>query len=60
MGTDWPYDMAEPDPVGFVESCKGLTAADKAKIHGLNAAKLLGIKAKKPAAKKPAPKRKRR
>jgi aminocarboxymuconate-semialdehyde decarboxylase len=61
MGTDWPYDMAEPDPVGFVESCKGLTAADKAKIHGLNAAKLLGIKARKPAAaKKAAPRRRRR
>jgi aminocarboxymuconate-semialdehyde decarboxylase len=61
MGTDWPYDMAEPDPVGFVESCKGLSAADKAKIHGLNAAKLLGIRAKKPAArKKSTPRRKRR
>jgi len=60
MGTDWPYDMAEPDPVGFVESCKGLTAADKAKIHGLNAAKLLGVRAKKPAAKKPAPRKRRR
>jgi aminocarboxymuconate-semialdehyde decarboxylase len=60
MGTDWPYDMAEPDPVGFVESCEGLTAADKAKIHGLNAAKLLGVKPRKPAAKKPASKRKRR
>jgi aminocarboxymuconate-semialdehyde decarboxylase len=52
MGTDWPYDMAEPDPVWFVESCKGLTALEKAQIHGLNAAKLLGLRAKKPAPKK--------
>src|SRR5262249_11408843 len=59
MGTDWPYEMAEPDPVGFVDSCKGLSAADKAKIHGLNAAKLLGLRAKKPTpAKKSAPPRK--
>jgi aminocarboxymuconate-semialdehyde decarboxylase len=58
MGTDWPYDMAEPDPVGFVASCAGLSAADKAKIHGLNAAKLLGIKV--PAKAKPKPKAKPR
>jgi aminocarboxymuconate-semialdehyde decarboxylase len=60
MGTDWPYDMAEPDPVGFVASCKGLSAADKAKIHGLNAAKLLGLRAKKPAAAKKTSTRRRK
>ncbi len=56
LGTDWPYDMAETDPVGFVESCKGLTAAERAQIEGLNAAKLLGLKLPKakPAARKPA------
>jgi aminocarboxymuconate-semialdehyde decarboxylase len=60
MGTDWPYDMAEPDPVRFVESCKGLTAKQKAQIHGLNAAKLLGFKPAKPKAKAPAKKKRRR
>ena len=43
MGTDYPYDMAEPDPVGHVESVKGLSEDDKALVMGLNAAQLLGI-----------------
>lgn len=40
MGTDYPFDMAEPDPVGFHA---GLAADDRARILGLNAAELLGI-----------------
>ena len=43
MGTDYPYDMAEPDPVGHVESVQGLSEDDKALVMGANAAKLLGI-----------------
>ncbi|MEK9661666.1 MAG: amidohydrolase family protein [Alphaproteobacteria bacterium] len=43
MGTDWPYDMAEPDPVGHVDSVKGLSKKDKALIWGGNAARLLGL-----------------
>jgi len=43
MGTDYPYDMAETDPVGHVESVKGLSDADKAQVMGTNAARLLGI-----------------
>ena len=57
LGTDYPYDMALPNPVGFVNGAK-LTRADKASILGGNAAKLLKIKmppgnarAKKPAAR---------
>ena len=43
MGTDYPYDMAEPDPVGHVNSVKGLSEDDKALVMGKNAAYLLGI-----------------
>ena len=44
LGTDYPFDMALPDPVGFVSSAKKLSPADKACILGGNAAKLLGLK----------------
>ncbi len=40
LGTDYPFDMAEPDPVGFHSR---LSDADQAKIMGLNAAELLGM-----------------
>ena len=54
LGTDYPYDMGEADPVGFIGSSK-LGAAEKARMMGLNAARLLKIKvpkAAKPRAKK--------
>lgn len=40
MGTDYPFDMGEPDPVGFHAR---LSSADRKKILGLNAADLLGL-----------------
>ena len=40
MGSDYPFDMAEPDPVGFLS---GLAEEDRTKVIGGNAAKLLGI-----------------
>lgn len=43
VGTDYPYDMGWYDPRGFVDGCKFLNDADKAKIKGLNAARLLKI-----------------
>jgi aminocarboxymuconate-semialdehyde decarboxylase len=40
MGTDYPFDMAERDPVG---SHAGLDEEAKKRILGLNAAELLGL-----------------
>ena len=42
MGTDYPYDMAETDPVGHVNGAD-LSEAQKAAIIGGNAAKLLNL-----------------
>ena len=46
LGSDYPFDMAEPDPVGFVTGAK-LSPADKAAILGTNAAKLLKVRVPK-------------
>ncbi len=43
LGTDYPYDMAEADPVNFILSAPGLTPEDQANICGANAARLLGM-----------------
>ena len=40
LGTDYPFDMSEPDPIGFHSR---LAEEDQAKILGLNAAELLGL-----------------
>lgn len=43
MGTDYPYDMAEADPVAFVNSVEGLTESDIGAILGGNALRLLNL-----------------
>ena len=40
LGTDYPFDMAEPDPVGFHAH---LDEDDRRRIMGANAAELLGL-----------------
>ena len=43
MGTDYPYDMAEDDPIEHVIGTNGLTKADIEKITGSNACSLFKI-----------------
>jgi aminocarboxymuconate-semialdehyde decarboxylase len=44
LGTDYPYDMGMEHPVDFIGGAKGLSAPDKEKIMGGNAARLLKIR----------------
>ena len=44
MGTDYPYDMAEDDPIEHVIGTEGLTENDISLITGGNACKLFKIK----------------
>ena len=43
MGTDYPYDMAESDPIGHVASAGTLDEASIAAIVGGNARRLLSL-----------------
>jgi len=43
MGTDYPYDMAEADPIGHLRSVDGLDEATVEKLAGGNAQKLFRI-----------------
>lgn len=43
LGTDYPFDMAEPEPLAFHAH---LDERDQAKVLGLNAAALLGLSAR--------------
>jgi aminocarboxymuconate-semialdehyde decarboxylase len=43
MGTDYPADMGEVDPIGFIESAPGLDDSERRAILGRNAARLLNI-----------------
>ena len=43
LGTDYPFDMGETDPVGHIGGVRSLSRADKEKLWGGNAARLLRI-----------------
>jgi aminocarboxymuconate-semialdehyde decarboxylase len=43
MGTDYPFDMADFDPIGHVASVEHFDLTTIAAIAGGNARKLLGI-----------------
>lgn len=43
LGTDFPFDMSETDPVGLIESTEGLTDQDRSAIAGGNAARIFGL-----------------
>ncbi len=43
LGTDYPYDMGESDPVALVDQLSHLSEAERAEVIGGNAARLLGI-----------------
>ena len=43
IGTDYPFDMGEEDPVALVDATEGLTDEHKVAITGGNAARLFGL-----------------
>jgi aminocarboxymuconate-semialdehyde decarboxylase len=43
LGTDYPYDMGFYDPLGHLDSVKGLTTEQREQVRGATAAKLLKI-----------------
>lgn len=43
LGTDYPYDMGEEDPLAFIGRAEGLTQEQVDQISGGNAARLLGL-----------------
>jgi aminocarboxymuconate-semialdehyde decarboxylase len=43
MGTDFPFDMADSDPIGHVCSVGSFDEDTRAAICGGNAARLLGL-----------------
>ena len=47
LGTDYPYDMAEVDPVGLIAKVPRLARTERDLIEGGNAARLLKIRRRK-------------
>lgn len=43
LGTDYPFDMAETDPIGLIKATDGITDSDREAITGGNAARLFAL-----------------
>jgi aminocarboxymuconate-semialdehyde decarboxylase len=43
LGTDYPFDMGETDPLGLLSRVEGLEEKERSMIAGGNAARLLGL-----------------
>jgi aminocarboxymuconate-semialdehyde decarboxylase len=43
LGTDYPFDMGETDPVGLVTATEGLTEDERTAINGGNAVRVFGL-----------------
>ena len=43
LGTDYPFDMGETDPVGLIDATDGISAAERDEIKGGTAARLFGL-----------------
>jgi len=43
MGTDYPYDMLEYDPIGHINSVESFDDSTRAALAGGNLKKLLGM-----------------
>ena len=50
LGSDFPFDMADPDPVDTVRGLRGLSARDRSRILGGNGRALFGRPARLSAA----------
>lgn len=52
LGTDYPYDMGETNPLGLIASIPGIDALEHELLIGGNAERLLNLGLKKRAQKK--------
>jgi len=43
LGTDYPFDMSDTDPVGLLEATEGLDDGDRAAIRAGNASRIFGL-----------------
>ena len=43
LGSDYPFDMGDTDPVGLVEACAGLDTKQRDLVLGGAAARLFGL-----------------
>ena len=44
LGTDYPYDMGETDPIGLLQKVRNLSEEELTKVRGGNAIELLNLK----------------